>query len=178
MAPALAYTLKLGRQLTQGGSRAVQAMRRTRGRAAGSFQRIVWAALLLVLAASSQQGNWHHAPLLHGRSVIQELSETIRSMHWRAATSGQPMELRIDAHRGCLHVVAFEGRRRVVEVVERTFWLPEPLKILEAPAVLRVVPGQPHERTTLLLSAPAYSRLFRVTIWPDGRVSVREEVVL
>lgn len=175
---AVTQTLKLGRRLTQTGSRAVKAMRRTRWRAAGSLQRILWVALLVVLAASSREGSWYQAPLLHGRSVIQEVAETIRSMHWRVATSGQPMELRIEAHRGCLQVVTFEGRRRVVEVIERTLWLPETLNILDAPAVLRIAPGQPHERTTLLLSAPTYSRLFRMIIWPDGRVTIREELVL
>lgn len=178
MAHAIAYTLKLSRRLTQNGTRAVKAMKRPHGRAAGALQRVMWAALLLVLAASSRQGSWDQAPLLHGRSVIQEVAETIRSMHWRAATTNQPMELRIDAPRGCLHVVTFEGNRRVMEVVERTLWLPESLKILEAPNVLRVAPGQLHGPVTLILSAPDYSRLFRLTVLPDGRVTVREERVL
>jgi hypothetical protein len=175
---ALSLTMKWSRRLSQTSTRTVQRWRRTRWRAAGAFQVIAWVALLIILASSAQQGSWRQAPLLHSRSVVQEVGETIRSMHWRVATTHQPMELRIDAHRHCLHVVAFEGRTRVVEIVERTLWLPEPLKILEAPAVLRITPNQPHEAVTLLFAAPAYSRVFRMTVRPEGRITLREEAAL
>ena len=81
-----------------------------------------------------------------------------------------------------------KGRFQLVEIhqalggaiatVERTLWLPDGLQISEAPAVVKRLPTGRFPETSIVLTAPAFQRVFRITSSHDGRVRCDEESLL
>ena len=120
---------------------------------------------------------WLHreAQLQQFRTTLQKLAYTVQTIQPRAAARHRPMILRIDATRGVFQLAALQGGRRSYETVEQTIWLPKGLEIAEAPASLTVPPAGHLAATTIVVTAPSYNRLFRLTTTARGLVRLDEE---
>ena len=120
---------------------------------------------------------WFHreAQLQQFRTTLQNLAYTVQTLQPRAVARHRPMILRIDATRGVFQLTLLQGGQRSYETVEQTLWLPKGLEITEAPASLTVLPAGHLAATTIVVVAPAYNRLFRVTTTARGLVRLDEE---
>lgn len=115
--------------------------------------------------------------LLRYRSTLQELSDALYTMHWRALSQRRIVELRVNESRSGFQVVAIEGRPRV-EIIERTIWLPQGLQLLDVPERVTVDRAGRLPTLSLALRAASHNLLFRLTVTPAGVVQVREEPTL
>ena len=131
----------------------------------------VWLAVI-ILPQLRQSMEWASY-----RTTVQELSDTMRAMRSRAVTQGQGFQLRIDASRGALYVASLRGGAHPYDRIERTIWLPEGLRISEAPGAVTVSPTGRMSPATLVIAAPAYQRSFRLTTDAQGLVYLHEEPV-
>ena len=139
---------------------------------------MLFASVLLVIqiGALANQWMWKQAELLSYRSTMQDLTSTIRAMRFRALARQRTFELRIDAARGGLQVVAIQQKRGgYIQTVERTIWLPKGLEITEAPTLVTSLPTGALSTGSILVTAPSYQRAFRVTTDPTGEVRLDEE---
>ena len=75
-------------------------------------------------------------------------------------------------------VSANRSADRRIEMVERTMWLPEGLHMSQAPAVLTSLPSGEVSVGSIIVTAPAYQREFRVTIDGPGKVRCDEDSTL
>jgi hypothetical protein len=129
--------------------------------------------------AAAHRWMWEQAALLSYRTTMNDLTTTVRATQVKALASHQAFELRVDAPRGCLQLVAISNKHGgSIEHVERTIWLPHGLEISDAPAVVRVSPRDATSSTSIVVMAPAYSRLFRIQTNDAGLVQLHEEPTL
>lgn len=113
--------------------------------------------------------------LARHRTLIQEIRDIIRTMPRRALATGSPVELRIDAKRGCFQLVTLVGKRKVATRIENTIWLPEGLRVLEAPAIITASASGRLSVASVVIVATASNRLFRLTTRPSALVELDEE---
>ena len=142
-------------------------------------------AIAALLALIGVSGVWAYrtgqreAELSRYRSAMQELSSTIRAMRPQAAAKRRPIQLSLDASHGTFQLVSIRrASRRSYETVERTLWLPEGLQITDGPPTLTALPNGRLSPATIVVLAPAYQRLFRLTIRASGAVQLDEEPTL
>lgn len=135
--------------------------------------------LMTALVGASVNGGTRRdaIELLRYRATLQELSDAIHTMHWRALSQRWIVELRVNESRSGFQVVAIEGTPRM-EIIERTMWLPEGLQLLDAPDRFTVDSTGRLPRLSLVLRAASHNLLFRVTVTQEGFVQVREEPTL
>ena len=132
--------------------------------------------LCLAVVGVGGSGWLHRAEELQQfRTALQDLTTTMRAIHPRATAKRRPMVLRIDAARGVFQVTSLQNGRRAYETVEQTIWLPEGLQVVEAPPSLTVLPTGPLSAATIVVVAPSYNRLFRLTTTTEGLVRLDEE---
>ena len=115
--------------------------------------------------------------LVRYRSTMQELSESVRTMQWKAVARQCTFELRPDAQHRSFQLVALSSPSSM-ETVERTVWLPKGLEIAEATSRLRAWPTGQLAPASILIAAVSYGRLFQLTTNETGRVQWREEPIL
>ena len=120
------------------------------------------------------------AELARYRAAAQELASTVRAMRAQAAAKRRTVQLSIDALHGTFQVVSIRrgSSRRSFETLERTFWLPDGLQVSEGPATLTALPNGHLASATIVIVAPAYQRLFRLTTRESGVVQLDEEPTL
>lgn len=135
-------------------------------------------ALISVFGASMHRWMWAQAEWGRYRTTMQELTATVRTMPSRALAKRRTMHLRIDAARGTFQVTSAQGSSRTYTTVERTIWLPDGLEILEAPEALTASATGRLSAGAIVVAAPAYDRLFRVTTSEAGVVKLHEESTL
>ena len=142
--------------------------------ARGMAAMVAMVCLALVSVGGSR---WLHreAELQQFRTTLQNLAYTVQTIQPRAAAKHRPMILRIDAARGVFQLTTLQSGRRSYETVEQTIWLPKGLEIAEAPASLTVPPAGHLAATTIVVTAPSYNRLFRLTTTARGLVRLDEE---
>ena len=121
---------------------------------------------------------WHAAELFSYRATMVELTQTLQAMPSRAATQRRTIQLRVDAPHGAFELAAIEDRPTPYEMVERTIWLPNGLHISDAPTTLTALPTGQLSSGSIVVTAPSYNRLFRVTTNEHGRVQLHEESML
>lgn len=115
------------------------------------------------------------------RMTVQEVAGTIRMMPSHAWAHQHPVSLHIDQTQHVFRVaVQYPARPNAqdYDVIERTIWLPEGLRISEAPSRITVLPTGSLSSSDIVIVAPAYSRLFRVTTTSRGVVQLDEESIL
>ena len=139
---------------------------------------IVSAVIISALGSSAHRWLWTQAELLRYRSTMQELSTTVRAMRSRALGQRCTEQLRIDPLRGMLQLTAIRESPTAYETVERTFWLPKGLQISDAPSAVTALPTGRLSSGSILVAAPSYNRLFRLTTNEDGLVQLHEESTL
>lgn len=141
--------------------------------------RVSLAAGLLVLAgfAGLVAHRWVSAEkeLLSYRSTMWELTSMVRGMRAKAMTHHRTMQVRVDADRGAFWFASVQGGAKPYETLEETVWLPEGLQISDAPRVLTVLPTGRFSEASIVVAAPAYDRLFRLTAGETGMVQLFEE---
>ena len=143
------------------------------------------AALLALLTLIGLFGVWIHrtvqreAELSRYRSTMQDLAGTVRAMRSQAAAKRRAIRLSIDAPHGAFQVISAQrGSHRSYETLEQTLWLPDGLQIVEGPPVLTALPNGKLSSATVVIAAPAYQRLFRLTTRESGVVQLDEELTL
>ena len=136
--------------------------------------------LLLVcgVGLSTSRGSGGVRELLQYRSTMQELMETLRTMRVRASATRQWVQLHVDAARGVFQLTTLREESNPFEVVERTIWLPPGLQVSSAPATVQAPPTGGVSPTVILVEAPTYQRLFRLTMDAAGAVSLHEDPAL
>lgn len=134
--------------------------------------------LISVFGASVHRWMWSQAEWGCYQTAMQELTATVRTMPSRALAQRRTMHLRIDAARGMLQVTAVQGVRPAYTTVERTIWLPRGLQIIEAPDTLTASATGQLSVGAIVVAAPAYDRLFRLTMTEAGVVRLHEESAL
>ena len=145
------------------------------GRVARGMAAAVVAVGLCLIAAGGARWLYRASELQRFRATLQSLTGTIRSLQPRAVAKHRPMLLRIDALHGVFQVTSLQGGRRAYETVEAIVRLPQGLEISETPASLTALPAGPLTPATIVITAPAYNRLFRLTTTPAGVVRLDEE---
>jgi hypothetical protein len=88
------------------------------------------------------------------------------------------MQLRVDVSQGAFHLSTTQGKFKSYETIERTLWLPKGLEISEAPTVLTALPTGRLSAGSIVIIAPVYNRLFRLTTAERGLVHLDEEPTL
>lgn len=144
-------------------------------RVARGMAAAVVAAGLCLVTAGGVRWLYRASELQRFRTTLQGLTGTMRSIQPRAVAKHRPMLLRIDAAHGVFQVTSLQNGRRAYEIVEETVWLPQGLEISDAPASLAVSPTGHLTSATIVITAPSYSRLFRLTTTPRGAVQLDEE---
>ena len=124
-------------------------------------------------------------PQLHGqmelmeyRSTMQDLTGMVQAMPSRAAAQQRVMQLRVDAPHGAFHLAVTQGKPTPYETIVRSFWLPKGLEISEAPSVVTALPTGGFSAVSIVVTAPFYNRLFRLTTTTQGLVHLHEEPTL
>ena len=123
----------------------------------------------------AQRQAQQEADLVRFRTVLDQLTATVRNMPVRAVAKHHPVQLRIDAAGGVFRLSIQQGGRRPYETLEQTIWLPAGLEITESPDQLTAGPNGRLSEGTILLMAPAYNRIFRLTASASGSVRLDEE---
>ena len=113
------------------------------------------------------------------RATIQELANAVRSMRTRALATRRQELLRIDASRGVfsVSVVRRQGLHGY-ERLEETIWLPAGLEVIEAPAVVSAAPNGKLSSASIVIDAPAFHKLFSLTMDDRAGVHLSEESLL
>ena len=145
--------------------------------------RVVALVALLVFVGFS--GVWAYrmtqkeAELARFRSAMQELTSTVRAMRAQASAKRRTVQLHIDASHGAFQVISIRrGPHRLDETLEQTLWLPDGLQISDGPPTLTALPNGRLSPATIVVTAPAYQRLFRLTTRASGVVQLDEEPTL
>ena len=112
------------------------------------------------------------------RMTMQEVTGLLRTMPSHAWAQQHPVSLHIDQTHHAFRIAVKHPAPQEYEVVERTIWLPEGLRISEAPAAITALPAGSLSIGDIVIIAPAYSRLFRVTTTARGVVQLDEESIL
>ncbi len=112
------------------------------------------------------------------RMTMQEVAGLLRTMPSHAWAQQQPVSLLIDQAQHAFRIAIKHPAPQDYDVVERTIWLPEGLRISEAPDVITALPAGALSTGDILIIAPAYSRLFRLTTTARGVVQLDEESIL
>lgn len=139
---------------------------------------IVSFVLVTALGASVHRQMWEAAGLLGYRSVMQELASAVRAMPSRAIAERRTIQLHADAAHGVFQLTVVVGRPMRYETIERTIWLPKGLEISEAPPVVSASPAGRLSRSSIVVAAPSYNRMFRLTTNEQGLVQLHEESTL
>jgi hypothetical protein len=116
--------------------------------------------------------------LLDYRSTMQDLTGMVQAMPSRALAQRRVMQLRVDASQGAFHLATTQGKSTFYDTIERTLWLPKGLEISEAPALLTALPTGRLSAGSIVIIAPVYNRLFRLTTTERGLVRLDEEPTL
>jgi 1,6-anhydro-N-acetylmuramate kinase len=136
-------------------------------------------AAAIALGSSVHRRMLEAAELYRYRAAVRELTQTMRAMRPRAMAQQRTLQLRIDRTHQAFALTALQGDpARPLQVVERAIWLPRGLEITEAPESITVSPSGPWPTTSILITAPAHHRLFRVTSLGPGHVHYDEEPTL
>lgn len=133
---------------------------------------ILLACTLALRVDSSVQHELHR---LRHRAALHELTNLVWTMPAMATARRKPLEIRVDRAAGAVHLIVLHGGWRHLETVEQTIWLPEGLQVVEAPPSLTVLPTGPLSAATIVVVAPSYNRLFRLTTTTEGLVRLDEE---
>ena len=112
------------------------------------------------------------------RITMQEVAGLLRAMPSHAWAHQHPVSLHIDQTRHAFRFAVKHSAPQDYDVIERTIWLPEGLRISEAPAAITALPTGALSTGDIVIIAPAYSRLFRVTTTARGVVQLDEESIL
>ena len=123
----------------------------------------------------AQRQAQQQADLMRFRTVLGELTAMVRSMPAHAVAKRHPVQLRIDAAGGAFRLSIQQGGHRPYETLEQTIWLPAGLEVTESPEQLIAGPNGRLSEGTILLTAPAYNRVFRLTASASGSVRFDEE---
>ena len=121
---------------------------------------------------------WTQADLFACRSTMQALTSTVRTMRAQALAQRRTVQLHVDAAHGVFRMGAIQGTVQPYETSGRTIWLPQALRIAEAPEVLTALPTGSLSCSSIVITAPAHNKVFRVTTNTDGRVQLHEEPTL
>ena len=132
-------------------------------------------AVVSLMGGAAHRWMWEQAQLWSYRCTVQEIATTMRQMRFRAVHAKRAFSMRIDAAAKRLQLIALETNPVVQESLERTIWLPDGLEITQAPGRLFVSPTGELPTASILLEAPAFQRLFRVTTTPTGVIQLDEE---
>ena len=135
-------------------------------------------ALAAGLAASAHRWALAQMELTRYRTTVQDLTSTVRAIRALAAAQRTTIELRIDAARGIFQLASVHGTSTRYETVSRTIWLPGGLMISDAPAAVTALPTGRLSTSAIVIAAPAYNRLFRLTTHETGLVQLDEESTL
>ena len=140
---------------------------------------IVVAVLLGICGLGIYRTAQREAELTRYRSTMQELSSTLRAMRAQAIARRRTIQLSLDPAHGAFQLMSVRpGRHRSYDTVERTLWLPAGLQILEGPPFLTALPSGRLSAATIVVAAPAYQRVFRLTTRESGGVQLDEEPTL
>ena len=140
---------------------------------------IVVAVLLGICGLGIYRTAQREAELTRYRSTMQELSSTLRAMRAQAIARRRTIQLSLDPAHGAFQLMSVRpGRHRSYDTVERTLWLPAGLQILEGPPFLTALPSGRLSAATIVVAAPAYQRVFRLTTRKSGGVQLDEEPTL
>ncbi len=115
------------------------------------------------------------ADLSRYRMAANDVAATIRVMRTRAIAQRRGLELRIDADHGVFYLSSTPRGRHAYAQLERTIWLPAGLQISEAPPAFSTQPNGTFTSASMMLVAPSYHRLFRLTTSANGMVELYEE---
>lgn len=131
------------------------------------------------VGSSVHRRMWQMAELMRYRAAVRELTQTMQSMRPRAMAQQRTLQLRVDSAQQTFELTAWRGEAaHAYAVVERTIWLPRGLQIAQAPDAIIALPSGEVPPASILITAPAHQRLFRVTARPSGRVEYDEEPTL
>ena len=109
------------------------------------------------------------------RVGLRDVANTIRAMRAKAVSEKHPFELRIDQKQGSFTVASLSGKTAAYVSVERVVWLPEGLEISEAPLWITAESSGLVTPASIVVEAPAFRRLFRLTTHLGGVVEFHEE---
>ena len=116
--------------------------------------------------------------LMDYRSTMQDLTGMVQAMPSRAVAQQRVMQLQVDAPHGAFHLAVTQGKPTSYETVVRSFWLPKGLEISEAPTSITALPSGGFPAVCIVITAPLYNRLFRLTTTAQGLVYLHEEPTL
>ena len=149
--------------------------------ATARLRRVLAVAVLLgVCGLGIYRATQREAELTRYRSTMQELSSTLRAMRAQAAARRRTIQLSLDPSHGAFQLSSVRAgqHRSSYETVERTLWLPDGLQIIDGPPSLAALPNGRLSAATIVVAAPAYQRLFRITTRESGAVRLDEEPTL
>ena len=110
-------------------------------------------------------------------AILHTLKEIVQAMPAKALARQRSIQLQVDALRGTFRVAVAQAPH-AYDIVEQTLWLPKGLQISDAPGALTAFPTGRLSSSSIVVAAPSYSRLFRLTTNEDGRVELHEESTL
>ncbi len=142
---------------------------------------VLFVSVALIWWAGAAAHRWMTGQivLLQDRSVMQDLTTSIRAMRFRAMTQHRMFELRIDpARRSVILITSDEPPGGPIERVERTVWLPEELSITEAPATLQALPDGSLSPASIIITSSVLGIRFHVMTMQTGVVRLNEETSL
>ena len=141
---------------------------------------ILFASVAIVTYVGTTTHRWMLAQteLLKYRSTMENLTSMVRAMPSKAHARRKTFKLHIDHSRGVFRLTSVSAKSAQYETVEGTLWLPEGLKVSESPDVLTVGPTGKFSPESILILAPSFNKLFRVTTTELGLVQLDEESAL
>ena len=134
-----------------------------------------FAATLALSVLSGYQQVRTETELERYRFVMADLANAVRAMRAKAMAQRRLHELRIDADEGVVYISASPGSQQIYAAMEQAIWLPEGLEVSEAPTGLTAQSNGMLTPASLVIAAPAYRRLFRLTTRLNGMVELYEE---
>jgi len=147
-----------------------------------------WAAWLVEVGVALLLAGWlgffvipqlqSQMELLDYRSTMQDLTSMVQAMPSRAVAQRRVLQLRVDATQRAFHLAMTQEAAASYDTIERTLWLPQGLEINEAPALLTALPTGRLSAGSIIIVAPLYHRLFRLTTTERGLVHLDEEPTL
>ena len=118
------------------------------------------------------------AELLRCRMAMQDLGAMVRAMRAQAIAKRCAVQLHVDIPHRAFRMTALQRGAHPYELLERTMWLPTPLEISDAPAVLTALPNGELSTTCIIIAAPTHNKRFRITTSQQGSVQLHEESTL